>query len=159
MNSVRGLFRFLIISDSQKARKPQWYSLDRIHLLNNDERVFHTWKSVNEDQSWVSRDFRTRSWLILGILLIYLLIYFRLSVREYYVSVLLMFYIFAIIIIAIKSKMFGLLQISLKRITIVKFSVGHRRKSFVPFLVSMHFTIQNKTKIVLKFWSIFSLQE
>ena len=51
----------------------------------------------------------------------------------------------------IKSKMFGLLQISLKRITIVKFSVGHRRESFVPFLVSMHFTIQNKTKIVLKF--------
>ena len=37
MNSVRGLFRFLIISDSQKARKPQWYSLDRIHLINNDE--------------------------------------------------------------------------------------------------------------------------
>ena len=37
MNSVRGLFRFLIIPDSKKTRKPQWYSLDRIHLINNDE--------------------------------------------------------------------------------------------------------------------------
>ena len=37
MNSVRGLFGFLIIPDSKKTRKPQWYSLDRIHLINNDE--------------------------------------------------------------------------------------------------------------------------
>ena len=137
LSIVKPRIRKGLILASLRANFPRKFSKENIRksvfTWNIWKKIKCSWKSVKGDKSWESRDFRTRSWLISG----------------YPVD------IFIDLFQAVGQRILR------QCIAYVLYFRNNNNNSNqvqfflvdVPFLVSMHFTIQNKAKIVLKFWS------